>query len=128
MSTNIWGQASSDLTDEEWHTVQPLVPPRKTRGRPRADDRQVLNAIFFVLHTGCQWKEVPRERYGPYSTAANRLRTWKMDGTWDRLQQQLLLVLLRQHKLNLTSSYLDGSLIASKRGDARPAATALSAR
>ena len=48
------GRASSDLTQEEWQIIQPLLPLPKHTGRPRAPDRQVLNAIFFVLHTGCQ--------------------------------------------------------------------------
>src|SRR3989344_948792 len=111
------GVASSDLTEKEWHTIRPLLPPPKKTGRPRSDDRRVVNAIFFVLHTGCQWKEIPRERYGPYSTAANRLRRWQKNGTWERIQSTLLLVLLREEKLNLNTTYLDGSLIASKRGD-----------
>lgn len=119
--TNLPGRALSDVTDEEWRTLAPLLPPLKQRGRPRADDRRTLNGIFYVLHTGCQWKELPRERYGAYSTAANRLRAWQDDGTWQRLQTALVTQLHQRGKLNLASSYLDGSLIASKRGDARPA-------
>lgn len=118
--THLPGRASSDLTDEEWRTVQPLLPPRKRRGRPRADDRRTLNGIFFVLHTGCQWQELPRERYGAYSTAANRLRAWQQDSSWQNIQIALLRPLLRKNKLNLKTSYLDGSLIASKRGDVQP--------
>jgi transposase len=115
---HIEGVASSDLTNEEWRTIQPLLPRPKKTGRPRADDRSILNAIFYVLHTGCQWKEIPRERYGPYSTAANRLRIWQSAGIWQRVQSSLLLLLLRKQKINLTTCYLDGSLITSKRGDA----------
>lgn len=118
--THLPGRASSDLTDEEWQTIRPLLPSPKKRGRPRADDRRTLNGIFFVLHTGCQWRELPRERYGAYATVANRLRTWQVDDTWPRIQLALLHVLLQKHKLNLTTSYLDGALIASKRGDAQP--------
>ena len=118
--TQIAGRASSDLSDEEWHTIMPLLPPPKQTGRPRSDDHRALNPTFFVLHTGCQWKELPRERYGAYSTAANRLRAWQHDGTWQRLQTALLLLLLRQQKINLTSCYLDGALITSKRGDVLP--------
>ncbi|MFH1353869.1 MAG: transposase [bacterium] len=124
--TQVYGRASSDLTDEEWHTVMPLMPPPKHTGRPRAPDRQVLDAIFFVLHTGCQWKELPRERYGAYSTAANRLRHWQANGTWPKIQTALLLLLLRKQQINLTSCYLDGALIASKRGEDQPSETMLS--
>lgn len=118
--THLPGRASSDLTDEEWRTVVPHLPPHNKRGRPRADDRRTLNAIFFVLHTGCQWQELPRERYGPYSTAANRLRAWQQDNTWQHIQVALLLRLLTRKKLNLNTSYIDGSLITSKRGDVQP--------
>lgn len=112
------GRSSSDVTDEEWRTIAPLLPPHKKRGRPRADDRTTLNAMFYVLHTGCQWQEIPRERYGAYSTAANRLRTWKHNGTWRRIQTALLEILDGKKKLNMTTGYIDGSIIASKRGDA----------
>ena len=114
--TNLPGRASSDMNDEEWRSVAPLLPPPKRRGRPRADDRMILNGIFYVLHTGCQWKELPRERYGAYSTVANRLRKWQIYGIWFEIQSALLLLMLEKHNLNLTTCYLDGSLIASKRG------------
>lgn len=120
--TNLPGRALSDVTDKEWRTLVSLLPPAKRRGRPRADGRLTLNGIFYVLHTGCQWKELPRERYGAYSTVANRLRAWQRDGTWQRIQTTIVAKLHERGKLNLKSGYLDGSLIASKRGDTqRPA-------
>jgi len=51
------------------------------RGRPRDDDRQVLNGIFFILRTGASWRDLP-ERYGPYTTAYNRFNRWAKRGVW----------------------------------------------
>src|SRR5262245_63085692 len=73
-----------DLTDGEWSIIEPLLPGRaskKARGRPRKDDRRVLNGIFFILRTGASWRDLP-ERYGPYTTAYNRFNRWAKRGGW----------------------------------------------
>jgi transposase len=73
-----------DLTDWEWSIIEPLLPGRagtKGRGRPRKDDRRVLNGIFFILRTGASWRDLP-ERYGPYTTAYNRFNRWAKRGVW----------------------------------------------
>ena len=58
----------SDLSDAEWAQLAPLLPPAKLRGRPRSVDlRRIVNALFFVLRTGCAWRYLPRE-YGPWQT------------------------------------------------------------
>lgn len=75
--------ARFDLTDREWSIIEPLLPGadgRKT-GRPREDDRKVLNGIFFTLRTGSPWRDLP-ERYGPYTTAYNRFNRWAKRGVW----------------------------------------------
>jgi hypothetical protein len=52
----------SDLSDQEWAILEPLIPPAKPRGRPRSVDmRLVLNGVFYVLRTGCAWRYLPRE-------------------------------------------------------------------
>ncbi len=58
----------SDLTDEEWAIIQPMVPPARSGGRPRAVDiREVVNAIFYVGSTGCQWRALPSD-FPPMTT------------------------------------------------------------
>src|SRR5947207_6031319 len=57
-----------DLSDEEWAVLEPLMPEARKSGR--ADDRKIMNAIFYVLRTGMPWRDLP-ERYGPYTTAYN---------------------------------------------------------
>lgn len=72
-----------ELTDFEWSIIQRLLP-NKARGVPRADDRKVLNGIYWRLRTGSPWADIP-ERYGPSTTCSNRLRRWARIGVWDRL-------------------------------------------
>lgn len=66
-----------DLSEAEWRIIEPLLPGAdgSRMGRPRLDDRRVLNAIFFVLRTGTPWRDLP-ECYGPHTTACNRFNRW----------------------------------------------------
>src|SRR5947208_8764207 len=71
-----------DLSDDEWAVLEPLMP--KSRKSARADDRKIMNAIFYVLRTGMPWRDLP-ERYGPYTTAYNRFNRWSRRGVWKRI-------------------------------------------
>src|ERR1019366_777723 len=71
-----------DLSDEDWALLEPLLP--KSRKSARADDRKIMNAIFYVLRTGMPWRDLP-ERYGPYTTAYNRFNRWSRRGIWKRI-------------------------------------------
>jgi transposase len=62
---------------------EPLLP-NKPRGVPRADDRMVLNGIYWRLRTGSPWADIP-DRYGPSTTCYNRFVRWRKIGVWDRL-------------------------------------------
>lgn len=58
----------SELSDREWAILEPLLPPAKPGGRPRSVNvRRILNGIFYVLRSGCQWRMLPRT-FGPWST------------------------------------------------------------
>ena len=89
-----------DLTDEEWALIAPLLP-QGLRGARRVDDRRVLNGIFYMLRTGCPWRDLP-ERYGPYTTCYNRYNRWAKRGVWkavfDRLARR------SRHSLHLIDS------------------------
>ena len=75
----------SDLTDGEWALIEPLIPPAKRGGRRRAVNvREVLNAIFYVLSTGCQWQALPKD-LPPKSTAHHYFGLWDWDGTLERV-------------------------------------------
>jgi hypothetical protein len=68
-----------ELSDDEWVVIKPLLPPRSRVGRPRADDRRIINGILYVLTTGCRWMNMPPE-YGSYKTAWRRLKRWQDEG------------------------------------------------
>jgi transposase len=79
----------SDLTDEEWSLVCPLIPPARRGGRRReVNVREILNAIFYVLWTGCQWKALPKD-LPPKSTAHHYFMLWDWDGTLERIHHAL---------------------------------------
>jgi putative transposase len=79
----------TDLTDNEWHMIEPLLPQASKPGRPRKHAwRSILNAIFYVLRTGCQWRCLPHD-FPNWKTAYHYLRTWRTDGTWKRMHDQL---------------------------------------
>ena len=87
----------SDLTDAEWALVAPLVPPAKRGGRKRdVDVREIFNAIFYVLWTGCQWKALPKD-LPPKSTVHWYFMLWRWDGTLQRVHHALY-VAVREHE------------------------------
>ena len=79
----------SDLTDEEWALVEPMIPPAKHGGGKRtADMREVVNAVMYVLSTGCQWRALSKD-LPPRSTVHGYLDLWNWDGTLDRIHHAL---------------------------------------
>ena len=99
------------VSDERWE----VLAGQGTMGRPRADDRAMLNAILHVLVSCCRWNDLPRA-YGHYSTAWRRLRRWSADGTLLRLWRHLLGRLDTAGKLDWEHCALDGSYVPAKRG------------
>ena len=79
----------SDLSDAEWHTIRRLLPAPKPGGRPRTTDlRAVLNAIFYVLRSGCAWRMLPHD-FPPYSTVYMYFKQWQEDGAWEKIHDHL---------------------------------------
>jgi transposase len=79
----------SDLTDDEWAILEPLIPPAKLGGRHRsADTREVMNGIFYVLRGGIPWRFLPKE-FPPWKTVYHYFRLWRLDGTWETLNTKL---------------------------------------
>jgi len=79
----------SDLTDAQWQELAPLLPAAKPGGRPRTVDmREVINAILYVLRSGCTWRMVPHD-LPPWSTAWGYFRRWRKNGTWERIHDAL---------------------------------------
>jgi putative transposase len=79
----------SDLTDAQWALVAPLLPPPARRGRKRSvDPREVLNALFYLDRTGCQWRALPHE-FPRWQTVYTCYRRWRLAGVWTRLHDRL---------------------------------------
>ena len=106
-----------ELTDQQWACLKDLLPPRSTRGRPRGDLREVLNAIFWLLRTGAPWRDLP-ERYGPWQTVYDWFNRWRRDGTWDRMLQALHIRLDRQGRIDWDLWCVDGTTVRASRAAA----------
>jgi putative transposase len=80
---------STDLTDAEWECLRRHLPPPNKRGRPRVHTtREILNAVFYVLKSGCPWRLLPRE-FPPWETVYCWFRRWRIDGTFEQLNAAL---------------------------------------
>ena len=79
----------TDLTDAQWEVLRPLLPPRCGAGRPRTTDlREVVNAILYVLRTGCAWDLLPHD-FPPPGTVYGYFSQWRRDGTITRIHEAL---------------------------------------
>jgi putative transposase len=79
----------TDLSDDEWHCIGPHLPEPTRQGRPRLHGlREILNAVFYVLKSGCPWRMLPRD-FPPWKTVYDWFRRWRLDGTWERLNAEL---------------------------------------
>ena len=79
----------SDMTDAEWNLLKPLIPKAKRGGRRRSVSvREVLNGLFYVLSTGCQWAAIPRD-LPPRSTVHSYFKLWEWDGTLEKIHDTL---------------------------------------
>src|ERR1700687_5375176 len=78
----------SDLTDEEWALVKPLIPPAKRGGNKRHDEPEIVDGLMYILSTGCQWRALPKD-LRPRSTVHDYFDLWSWDGTLDRIHPAL---------------------------------------
>jgi putative transposase len=79
----------TNLTDAEWHYLKSHLPTPKRRGRPRIYGfREILDAVFYVLRSGCAWRLLPRD-FPPWESVYHYFRKWSLDGTWERLNHTL---------------------------------------
>lgn len=86
----------SDMTDAEWALIEPQIPPARRGGRPRdVNVREVLNGLFYVLSTGCQWAALPKD-LPPKSTVHYYFLAWDCDGTLERIHEALYLAAREQ--------------------------------
>jgi transposase len=105
----------SDLTDEEWALIRPVIPPAKRGGNKRTVDvRDVVNGVMFILTTGCQWAAMPKD-LPPRSTVNDYLRRWDYDGTLDRIHHTLYVACREQanRAASPTAAIIDSQSVKS---------------
>ena len=105
----------SDLTDQEWSLIAPLLPPAKHGGRKRTvNEREIVNAIMYVLSTGCQWRAIPKD-LPPRSTVYDYLDLWQWDGTLERIHYILYVKCreLADHDASPTVAIIDSQSVKS---------------
>lgn len=108
-----FGRYASDLTDQEWALVAPLLPPPKTTGRPRRTAmRDILDAILYIASTGCAWRMLPND-FPPVSTVRYYFYRWRDDGIFE-MTNHLLVVMAREllgRKPHPTAGVVDSQTI-----------------
>ncbi len=105
----------SDLKDEEWALIGPMIPPPKRGGNKRTVDvREVVNGLMYLLSTGCQWDALPRD-LPPKSTVNDYFRRWTYDGTLDRIHHALYVKCrdLAEREASPTAAVIDSQSVKS---------------
>ena len=102
MSTD--GKYPSDLTDKQWNRIEPLIPPPKPGGRPReVDMREIVNAILYLVRTGCAWRMLPHN-FPPWGTVHYYYWLYRRTGVWQRIHDALREEVRRQEGREPTPS------------------------
>jgi putative transposase len=107
----------SDLTNRQWQVVRQLLPSGSRRGRPRIDRREILNAIFYVVRTGCQWRQLPND-FPNWKTVYTVFWRWRRGGVWKRLNDGLREKVRRSigKKSTPTAAILDSQSVRTAEG------------
>jgi len=106
----------SNLTDGEWERLAPLIPHAKPGGRPRKTDmRAAMNALLYLLRTGCPWRYLPREGFPPRSTVYNIFRKFQREGVWEAIWAELHAALRERpgREASPTAAVLDSQTLKS---------------
>jgi transposase len=98
-----------EMSEVVWARLQPLLPVH-TRGKPRTDDRLMINAILWKLATGAPWRDLP-ERYGPWSSVHTRFRRWTRAGVWDRIVAAVQRDADAAGQLDWSVHFVDGTVV-----------------
>lgn len=112
-----------ELSDEAFALVADLLPRNGRRGGQWHDHRTALNGMFWILHSGAQWRELP-ERYGPWQTVYWRYNRWRRDGTIDRMLERLQLRLDAEGRIDVDLWCIDATQIRASRAAAGARRTA----
>ena len=107
------------LSDEEFALLESLLPPERSgkAGKPYRPHREILDGIFWILHTGSPWRDLP-EYYGPWKTVYERFRRWRQDGTFQKMLETLESRARKLEKIDFEFSAVDGSTIRAHKSSA----------
>jgi putative transposase len=107
----------SDLTNRQWQVVRQLLPPKNRSGRRRIDRREILNAILYVVRTGCQWRQLPND-FPKWKTVYTVFWRWRHAGVWKRLNDALREKVRRSvgKKSTPTAAILDSQSVRTAEG------------
>ena len=108
-----------ELTDKQWELIEPLLSAGKSgpgkKGRPRRNNREILDGILWIMRTGAPWKDLPT-RYPPRNTCHRRFQEWVKDKTLERILETIARDLEERGGLDLRETFIDGSFTAAKKG------------
>ena len=108
-----------ELTDKQWEFIEPLLPKARSgpgkKGRPRRNNREVLEGILWILRTGARWKDLLKE-FPSYQTCHRRFSGWVADGTLERILKAIAQDLQDRGKIDLSETFIDGSFASAKKG------------
>jgi transposase len=111
-----------DLTDEQWETLDPLIPKlrrrRDGRGRPWTSSRSVMSDVLWELRTGAPWAGLP-ERYPSFQTCHRRFQQWVRSGVIAGIMTALAHKLITRDAIDIREAFIDASFAPAKKGDAR---------
>jgi transposase len=99
-----------ELSPAQFALIEDLLPPNGKRGGQWKDHRRVLNGIFWLLHTGAQWREIPT-RYGKWQTTYDRFTRWRRNGTIDRILERLHMKLDADGRIDMDLWLVDSTVI-----------------
>jgi len=106
-----------ELTDGQFDLIKALLPENGKRGGQWNDHRATLNGIFWILHSGAQWREMP-ERYGKWQSVYDRYNRWRKNGTIDRMLQRLQMRLDKDGRIDWDLWCIDGTNVRASRSAA----------
>ena len=102
-----------ELSEGQWQLIQDELPLGKgkagSRGRPARSNRELLNAIFWILCTGSPWRDLP-ERYGPWQTVYDRFAKWRKQGVFERILVKLQVKLQQDGLIDLDTWFVDSTV------------------
>jgi len=102
------------ISDSQWQLIEDIVSPAQSMGRPRKDDKQMLNGIFGTLCSGVKWRDLP-VRYGPWSIVYARFRQWRDDGTFEAVLSRPQLRLREDGLMDLETWMIDSTAVRATR-------------